>query len=68
MDLQDKVIKIAGNTGEVAPVYGGYAITIVKPDLFPWHSVLELLIETGQEVWITKKNGKIRINTKPEVE
>ena len=50
MDLQDKVLKIAGDTGEVAPVYGGYEITVVKPDLFPWHAVFDLLIETGQEV------------------
>ena len=67
MDPQDEVIKIVGETGEVAPEYGGYEIKVVKPDLFPWHAVLDVLIETGQEIWITKY-GEIRINTKPKVE
>ena len=68
MDPQDEVIKIVGDTGEVAPEYGGYEIIVVKPDLFPWRAVLDLLIETGQEIWITKNDGKIRINTEPEIE
>jgi len=68
MDPQDEVIKIVGETGEVAPEYGGYEIKVVKPDLFPWHAVLDLLIETDQEVWITKKYGNISINTEPKAE
>jgi hypothetical protein len=68
MDPQEEVIKIVGVTGEVAPEYGGYEIMVVKPDLFPWHAVLDLLIETGQGIWITKKDGKIRVNTQPKVE
>ena len=56
MDPQDEVIKIVDGKGEVAPEYGGYEIKVVKPDLFPRHTVLDLLIETGQEVWITKKH------------
>jgi hypothetical protein len=68
MDPQDKLIRIVGETGEVAPEYGGYEIKVVKPDHFPWHTVLDLLIETGQEVWITKKHGNISINTEPKAE
>ncbi len=68
MDWQDEVIKLVGDTAEVAPEYGGYEITVEKPGLFPWHAVLDLLIETGHEVWITKKDGKISINTEPKVE
>jgi hypothetical protein len=41
MDLQEEVIKIVAGTGEVAPEYGGFEITVVKPDLFPWHAVLQ---------------------------
>ena len=67
MDLQNEVIKIVGETGEVVPEYGGYEITIVKPSFFPWHAVLDLLIETGQEIWITK-DGEIRIYTRSKVE
>jgi hypothetical protein len=40
MDPQEEVIKVAGGTGKVAPEYGGFEITVVKPDLFPWHAVL----------------------------
>ena len=68
MDPQVEVIKIVGDAGVVTPEYGGYEIMVVKPDLFPWHAVLDLLIETGQEIWITKKDAKIRINTEPKVE
>ena len=68
MDPQNEVIKIVGNTGEVAPEYGGYEIKVVKPDLFPWHAVFDVLIEAGQEVWITKKDGTITIHTEPKVE
>lgn len=68
MDPQDKIVKIVGGTGEVVPEYGGYEIRVVKPDRFPWYAVLDLLLETGQEVWITKKDGKISINTEPKVE
>ncbi len=68
MHPQDKVIKIVGDTGEIIPEYGGYEIMIVKPDLFPWHAALGLLIETGQEIWITKKDGEIIIKTAPKIE
>jgi len=47
---------------------GGDRPRVVKPDLFPWHAVLDLLMETGQDVWITKKDGNIIINTEPKVE
>jgi hypothetical protein len=68
VDPQDEVTKIVGETGEVTPEYGGYEIKVVKPDVFPWHAALDLLLETGQEVWITKKDGTITINTEPKVE
>ena len=68
MDLQGKVIKILGDTGEIVPQYGGYEITVVKPDRFPWYAVLDLLLETGQEIWITQKDGEIRIKTAPKIE
>ena len=40
MDPQYEVKKIVGQTVEIAPEYGGYEIKVVKPDLFPWHAVL----------------------------
>ena len=41
MDPQEEVIKVVGDTGKVAPEYGGYEIMVVKPDFFPWHAVLQ---------------------------
>jgi hypothetical protein len=67
VNLENEVIKIVSETGEVVPEYGGYEITLVKPGLFPWYVVLDLLIEPGQEIWITKYR-EIRINTKSKVE
>jgi hypothetical protein len=68
MDLQNRVRKIVGDAGEVVSKYGGYEITVVRPDLLPWHEVFDLLIETGQDVWITRKHGKTSINTEPKAE
>jgi len=34
--LQDKVMKIVGDTGEVAPEHGGYEITVLKRQCVSW--------------------------------
>jgi hypothetical protein len=68
MDPQEQLTDIVKDTGEVRSVYGGYEITILKPNVFPWHKVIKLLIETGQEIWVNKKEDKICICTEPRVE
>ena len=45
---------------------GGFKIRVINPALFPWHQVIDHLIEIGQEVWIYKKEDKIHISSKPE--
>ena len=66
MDPEERLKKIILKTGEVAPVLGGFKIRVINPALFPWHQVIDHLIEIGQEVWIYKKEDKIYISSKPE--
>ena len=66
MDPEERLKKIILKTGEVAPVLGGFEIGVINPPLFPWHQVIDQLIENGQQVWINKKEDKIYISSKPE--
>jgi hypothetical protein len=68
MDAVERLKDMVEDTGDVNSVYGGFEIRIVKPTLFPWHKVFNQLIEIGQEVWISKIEGKISIISKPKVQ
>ena len=68
MDLEGQLTEMVENTGEVTSVYGGYEIRVLKPTLFPWYKVVKLLIETGQEIWVNEKEGKICIISEPKVQ
>jgi hypothetical protein len=68
MDPETRLKKMVKETGKVQSVYGGYEITVTKPNLFPWHKVIRELLEIGQEVWVNKKEGKLRIRTEPKEE
>ena len=67
MGPEKRLKKIVLKTGEVNSVLGGFKIRVINPALFPWYQVIDQLIEIGQEVWIGKKEGKIYVNSKPEV-
>jgi hypothetical protein len=67
MDPEERLRKMVKDTGEVNSVYGGFEIRVAKPALFPWHKTFNLLMDIGQEVWITKREGKIYITTEPKV-
>lgn len=68
MDAVERLKDMVGDTGDVNSVYGGFEIRIVKPTLFPWYKVFNQLIEIGQEVWISKIEGKMSIISKPKVQ
>ena len=68
MDAVERLKDMVEDTGDVNSVYGGFEIRIVKPTLFPWHKVFNQLIEIGQEVWISKIEGKMSIISKPKVQ
>jgi hypothetical protein len=61
MDAVERLKDMVEDTDDVNSVYGGFEIRIVKPTLFPWHKVFNQLIEIGQEVWISKIEGKMSI-------
>ncbi len=68
MDVEERLKNILTDSGEVTSVYGGYEIKVLRPTLFPWYKVVRLLIETGQEIWVSQKEGKIHITSEPRVE
>ena len=47
--------------------YGGYEITVIDDEKFPWVDVFSLLLDSGFQVWINKKNSHIQVMSKPEV-
>ena len=56
-----------GTTGQVLEDYGGYEILVLDSEVFPWKDVFTMLIDSGFQIWINKKNSQIQIESKPEV-
>ena len=59
--------KTIGSTSKIAESYGGYEITVTDNEKFPWVEVFSLLLDSGFQVWIDKKNSHIQVMSKPEV-
>ncbi|MDH3278248.1 MAG: hypothetical protein OEL77_04820 [Nitrosopumilus sp.] len=59
--------KTIGTTAKVVEDYGGYEITVTDKEKFPWFDVFLLLLDSGFQIWIDKKNSHIQIMSKPEV-
>jgi len=59
--------KIIGSTAKIAEDYGGYEITVTDEKKFPWVEVFTLLLDSGFQVWIDRKNSHIQVMSKPEV-
>ena len=60
--------KMIGSTAYVVESYGGYEITVIDNNKFPWNEVFSLLIDSGFQIWINKENSYIQIMSKTEVE
>ena len=66
MDVERRLKEAIKDTGEVNSEYGGFAIKVLKPHLFPWYKVVKVLIEIGQEIWVDEKEGIIAITSEPK--
>ncbi|MBI4258294.1 MAG: hypothetical protein HY619_05000 [Thaumarchaeota archaeon] len=66
-DLKTMLEGMIGDTGNVRDEYGGFDITVVDPDRFPWHGVLKLLTESF-EVWVDRREQGLAITAKPRAE
>jgi hypothetical protein len=67
MHPEGKLQKIVKDAGAVQAMYGGFRLRVDNPVLFPWYELLNELVETGQEIWIVKKEGRIYITSKPAI-
>jgi hypothetical protein len=63
-DPESRLRGIVGKSGMVSSVYGGFEIIVLEPSNFRWYDVLTTLLDIGHEVWVTKKNGHLRIFSK----
>jgi hypothetical protein len=68
VDPMEKLKELSGGSAKVVAIYGGFEIRIVKPTLFPWYNVIRLLIDIGQEIWISRKEGRICITSEPAIQ
>ena len=65
--IYQKLKSAIGNTGKLEEEYGGFEITVIDNEKFPWEQVFSSLIESGFQIWIDKRNSHIQIMSKPEV-
>jgi hypothetical protein len=66
--LLNDLKNLVGKSGEVKELYGGYEIIVNDPELFPWQSVFNLLLDASYEVWISRPLDKLIILSKPPVD
>jgi hypothetical protein len=66
VDPEKRLKKIVLKTGEVNSSLHGFEIRVIYPALFPWHQVIDQLIEIGQEVRISKKANQICVISEPD--
>jgi hypothetical protein len=67
-DPETELKRIIKETGEVHAIYGGFEIKVLSPRSFPWHKLLDQLIEIGQKVWVERREGKIYIVSEPKIQ
>ena len=62
-DLTSWLTETVGDKGQIVTAYGGYTIEVVDEISFPWYEVLISLMANGQEVWLSKREGKFIIKS-----
>lgn len=64
-DIESRIRQVVGETGIVNPKYGGYEIQVINETMFPWLATFKTLLEYPHEIWISRKDNRIVITTKP---
>ncbi|MEM3561709.1 MAG: Lrp/AsnC ligand binding domain-containing protein [Candidatus Freyarchaeota archaeon] len=64
-DIESRIRQVVGETGVVNPKYGGYEIQVINETMFPWLATFKTLLEYPHEIWISQKDNRIVITTKP---
>ncbi len=64
-DVVDQVRAIVGDAAKVNSAYGGLEIMVQDEAVFPWHDVMHAITDVGQDVWVTRRRGNLRIVSKP---
>jgi hypothetical protein len=64
-DIEGRIRQVVGETGIVNPKYGGYEIQVLNETMFPWLAVFKTLLEYPHEIWVSQRDSRIVITTKP---
>ncbi len=67
-DMHESLKNIIGEAGTVEIAYGGYGITILDQDNFPWDEVFDILVGEAFEVWLARKNSHLVIMAKNKID
>ncbi len=62
--IENRLDELVGNRGKVECVYGGFHITVTKPESFDFRGVFLELLNANQSISIEKENGHLKIITK----
>lgn len=65
--IYQKLKSLVGNTGKIEEEYGGFEITVLDNEKFPWDEAFSALIDSGFQIWINKTDFHLQIKSKPEV-
>ncbi len=61
---QIELSKLVADTGEVLGYLGGFEIIVLKEE-FPYRLVFDFLLSLPHDIWLSKRDSKIVIKTKP---
>jgi hypothetical protein len=68
VDLETWLCKQVAPAGTVEGVYGGFEIVVIDENAFPWANVLRRLVQSGHQVWLEERKGKLVIMTQPSID
>lgn len=63
-----KLKRTIGSTARLVENYGGFEITVIDTEKFPWVDVFTMLLDSGFQVWINKTDPYLQIISKQEVD
>ena len=68
VDLENWLCELIKPTGTVEGVYSGFEIGVNDDNAFPWARVLHGLLQSGHQVWIEERKGKLAIMTQASID
>jgi len=65
VDIESRLKELVEDNATVTSLYGGFEIVVNNPSKLKWHKIFSLLLELPHEAWVTRKDEKLVIVSKP---